>query len=63
MKKFFALAAIFAATMMSFTSCEDTTKPDGGETPADVCPDCQKNPCECEPEYVSPVTIDADFSD
>lgn len=64
-KKFFAIAAIFAATMMSFSSCE---KPDNGgtnnggnETPADVCPDCQKNPCECEPEAA--ITIDGDFAD
>ena len=66
MKKFFALAAIFAATMMSFSSCEKTPVQggeQGGDTPADVCPDCQKNPCECEPEYVSPITIDGDFSD
>lgn len=66
-KKFFAIAAIFAATMMSFSSCE---KPDNGgtnnggnETPADVCPDCQKNPCECEPEAEAAITIDGDFAD
>lgn len=63
-KKFFALAAIFAATMMSFTACEED-KPVGpgleDETPADVCPDCQKNPCECEPEAA--ITIDGEFAD
>ena len=62
-KKFFAIAAIFAATMMSFTSCDKD--PQGGEgntdTPADVCPDCQKNPCECEPELA--ISIDGDFAD
>ena len=65
MKKFFALAAIFAATMISFTACEED-KPVGpgpDETPADVCEECGKNPCECEEEYVSPITIDGDFAD
>jgi hypothetical protein len=70
MKKFMTLAAMFAAVMMSFSACEKTPvqggdNNDGGntETPADVCPDCQKNPCECEPEYVSPLTMDGDFAD
>ena len=65
MKKFFALAAIFAATMISFTACEED-KPVGpgpDETPADVCEECGKNPCECEEEYVSPITVDGDFAD
>ena len=68
MKKFMTLAAMFAAVMMSF-SCEKTPV-NGGEnnggntdTPVDVCPDCQKNPCECEEEYVSPLTMDGDFAD
>ena len=66
MKKFFALAAIFAATMMSFTACEED-KPVGpgpdDETPADVCEECGKNPCECEPEFVCKITCDGDFAD
>lgn len=65
MKKFFALAAIFAATMISFTACEED-KPVGpgpDETPTDVCEECGKNPCECEEDYVSPITIDGDFAD
>ncbi|MBQ8500511.1 MAG: hypothetical protein IJ495_07430 [Bacteroidales bacterium] len=64
MKKIFTLAAIFAAAMMSFTACEET-KPDNGGTTTDenLCPDCGKDPCECEPEYVSPITVDGDFSD
>ena len=62
MKKFFALAAIFAATMMSFTACEkDGGKTDGPEV--EVCPDCGQDPCECEEEYVNPITIDGDFAD
>ena len=61
MKKFFALAAIFAATMMSFTACDKD--PQGGEQPTNVCPDCGQDPCECEEEYVNPITIDGDFAD
>ena len=62
MKKFFALAAIFAATMMSFTACEkDGGKTDGPEV--EVCPECGQNPCECEEEYVPAITIDGDFAD
>ena len=61
-KKFFAIAAIFAAKMMSFTSCEKSPDQGGQETPADVCPDCQKNPCECE-EVATAINIDGDFSD
>ena len=63
-KKIFAIAAI-AAAMMSFASCEKTPvqggENNGEETPADVCPDCQKNPCECE--EVLAITIDGDFAD
>ena len=62
MKKFFALAAIFAATMMSFSSCEKTPV-QGGEQTDPNCTECGKNPCECEPEYVSPITVDGDFAD
>lgn len=65
MKKFFALAAIFAATMISFTACEED-KPVGpgpDETPVDVCEECGKNPCECEPEFVCKITCDGDFAD
>ena len=64
MKKFFALAAIFAATMMSFTACEKDGGEQGGtQVDPNACETCGKNPCECEPEYVSPITIDGDFSD
>ena len=64
MKKFMTLAAIFAAAMMSFTACEET-KPDNGGTTTDenLCPDCGKDPCECEEEYVSPITVDGSFAD
>ena len=65
MKKFFALAAIFAATMISFTACEED-KPVGpgpDEKPADVCEECGKNPCECEPEFECKITCDGDFAD
>ena len=59
MKKFMAIAAIFAATMVSFTACD---KEQGGEQ-TDVCATCGQNPCECEAEYVSPITVDGDFAD
>ena len=63
MKKFFALAAIFAATMMSFTACEKDPQNGGEQTDPDACETCGKNPCECEEEYVQAITIDGDFSD
>ena len=63
MKKFFALAAIFAATMMSFTSCEKDPANGGEQTDPNACTECGKNPCECEGDYVSPITVDGDFSD
>lgn len=61
-------AAIFAAAMMAFSSCEDNNKPDdtnkpGNGTTENLCPDCGKDPCECPEEYASPITIDGDFSD
>ena len=64
MKKFMTLAAIFAATMMSFTACEDTTKPDNGGDEVVTCPDCGQPEADCTcNDYTSPITIDADFSD
>ena len=63
MKKFFALAAIFAATMMSFSSCEKTPVQGGEQTDPNACTECGQNPCVCEPEYVSPITVDGDFAD
>lgn len=65
MKKLMTFAAIFAAAMMSFTACDKTTADDdGGKTSNEnLCPDCGKDPCECVDEYVSPITIDGDFSD
>lgn len=61
MKKFMTIAAMFAAVMMSFSSCQE--KPDTGKTPVDnTCPDCGEDPCVCD-DYVSPVTIDGNFAD
>lgn len=61
MKKIFAMAAIFAATMMSFTAC--TEKTPTNQTDPNACEECGKNPCECEEEYVAPITVDGDFAD
>ena len=49
MKKLIALAAIFAAVMISFTACDDNatpTQPDNNEETT-LCETCGKNPCEC----------------
>ena len=64
MKKFMTLAAIFAATMMSFTACEDTTTPDQGGNDVVTCPDCGEAEADCTcGEYKALVTIDGDFAD
>ena len=55
MKKFMTFAAIFAATMMSFSACTEKT-PDQGEG--------QKDPENETPEVVDlGIVIDGDFSD
>lgn len=60
MKKIMTLAAMFAAVMVSFSSCEKNNGPQGGNN--DVCEDCGEDPCVCE-EYVPAITIDGDFAD
>ena len=66
MKKFMTLAAMFAAVMVSFSSCEkdnggnDEGGNNNGGGTTEVCPDCGENPCVC---YNAPITIDGDFSD
>ena len=60
MKKIMTLAAMFAAVMVSFSSCEETS-PEGGNT-NNTCADCGEDPCVCE-DYDAPVKIDGDFSD
>ena len=63
------LAAMFAAVAMTFSACNKEQKPDnggnenGGGTTTNTCPDCGEDPCVCEPEYESPISIDGDFAD
>ena len=60
MKKIMTLAAMFAAVMVSFSSCEkENNNGNGGN---DVCEECGEDPCVCE-DYVAAITIDGDFSD
>ena len=69
MKKFMTIAAMFAAVMMSFSSCEKDNggKNEGGNNngggTTEVCPDCGEDPCVCEEEPTTAITIDGDFSD
>ena len=69
MKKIMTLAAMFAAVAMTFSACNKEQKPDnggnenGGGTTTNTCPDCGEDPCVCEPEYESPISIDGDFAD
>ena len=61
MKKFMTIAAMFAAVMVSFSSCtKDDTKPQGGNN--NVCEECGEDPCVCD-DYVAAITIDGDFAD
>ena len=64
MKKFMTIAAMFAAVMVSFSSCtKDDTKPQGGNT-VTTCPDCGEalEDCTCG-EFESAIQIDGDFAD
>ena len=64
MKKFMTIAAMFAAVMVSFSSCtKDDTKPQGGGNTA-TCPDCGEalEDCTCD-EFESAIKIDGDFAD
>ena len=64
MKKFMTIAAMFAAVMVSFSSCtKDDTKPQGGNTVV-TCPDCGEamEDCTCG-EFESAIKIDGDFAD
>ena len=62
MKKIMSLAAIFAAVMVSFSSCEKTGDNGGNETV--TCPDCgqPEDDCTCS-DFESVIKIDGDFSD
>ena len=63
MKKFMTIAAMFAAVMVSFSSCEKT--PDqGGNNTVTTCPDCGEamDDCTCG-EFKAAITVDGDFAD
>ena len=62
MKKLMTIAAMFAAVMISFSSCQKT--PDGGKTPVEnVCPDCGEDPCVCEQTVGGAIQIDGEYAD
>ena len=63
MKKFMTIAAMFAAVMVSFSSCKKDDKPQGGNTEV-TCPDCGEamDDCTCG-EFESAIKIDGDFAD
>lgn len=65
MKKIMTIAAMFAAVMVSFSSCDKTPKPDDNKTPTvQTCPDCGEPEDECTcGEYVQAITIDGNFAD
>lgn len=63
MKKFMTIAAMFAAVMVSFSSCKKDPAPQGGNTVV-TCPDCGEamDDCTCG-EFESAIKIDGDFAD
>ena len=62
MKKIMTLAAMFAAVMVSFSSCEKTPDQGGNETV--TCPDCgeAEEDCTCN-DFQAAIQIDGDFAD
>ena len=63
MKKFMTLAAMFAAVMVSFSSCNKEDKPQGGNTVV-TCPECgeAEEDCTCN-DFQAAIQIDGDFAD
>ena len=64
MKKFMTLAAMFAAVMVSFSSCNKEDKPQGGGNTVVTCPDCgeAEEDCTCG-DFQAAIQIDGDFAD
>lgn len=64
MKKFMTIAAMFAAVMVSFSSCNKEDKPQGGGNTVTTCPDCGEalEDCTCG-EFEAAIQIDGDFAD
>ena len=63
MKKFMTIAAMFAAVMVSFSSCNKEGKPQDGNTVV-TCPDCgeAEEDCTCG-DFQAAIQIDGDFAD
>ena len=63
MKKFMTIAAMFAAVMVSFSSCTKDDKPQGGNETV-TCPDCgeAEEDCTCN-DFQAAIQIDGDFAD
>jgi hypothetical protein len=63
MKKIMTLAAMFAAVMVSFSSCTKDDKPQGGNETV-TCPDCgeAEEDCTCN-DFQAAIQIDGDFAD
>ena len=64
MKKFMTIAAMFAAVMVSFSSCNKEDKPQGGGNTVVTCPDCgeAEEDCTCG-DFQAAIQIDGDFAD
>ena len=64
MKKIMTLAAMFAAVMVSFSSCNKEDKPQGGGNTVVTCPDCgeAEEDCTCG-DFQAAIQIDGDFAD
>ena len=65
MKKFMTIAAMFAAVMVSFSSCNKDPQPEKKPTPeVQTCPDCGEamDDCTCG-DFQAAITIDGDFAD
>ena len=67
MKKIMTLAAMFAAVMMAFSSCDKPAPTPGPDTdqPAETCPDCGEalEDCTCDELPAGAITIDGEYGD
>ena len=63
MKKLMTIAAMFAAVMISFSSCEKNPD-DGGKKPVqNLCHECGEDPCFCEQVTGRAIQIDGEYAD
>ena len=65
MKKFMTIAAMFAAVMVSFSSCKKDEKPQGGNDTVVTCPDCgePEDDCTCDALPEGAIKIDGEYAD